>query len=68
MCGPHGTNQTGTDSQQTSDWSRTERSRVTDGLRLPASPLISSKDKLETHRLKGRRADEQVGAADRYTD
>lgn len=65
MCGPHGMNQTGTDQQQTSDWSRAERAGVTDGLRLPASPLISSKEKPETRRLKGRRADEQVGAADR---
>lgn len=64
-CGPHGTNQAGTDQQQTTDWGRAERAGVTDGLRLPASPLISSEEKPETHGLKGCRADEQVG---RQTD
>lgn len=59
-CGPHGTDQ-----QQTTDWGRPERAGVTDGLRLPASPLISSEEKPETHGLKGCRADEQVG---RQTD
>lgn len=47
------------------DWRRAERAAVTDGLRLPASPLIYSEEKLETHGLRGCRADEQVGAADR---
>lgn len=45
--------------------SRTERTGVTDGLRLPAIPLICSEEKPETHRLRGCRADKQVGAADR---
>lgn len=63
MCGPHGTNQTGTDWQQTG--AEQKGPGVTDGLRLPASPLISDEEKPETHRLKGRRADKQVGAADR---
>lgn len=50
--------------------SRLERSRkgrgVTDGLRLPASPAYLRRGEArDTHRLKGRGADEQVGAADR---
>lgn len=47
------------------DWGRAERAGVTDGLRQPASPLISSEERPETHgaeRLQSRRAG---GAADR---
>lgn len=68
MCGPHGTGQNGTDQQQTTDRGRAEQ-KGSGADRWPlaaiASQLISSEEKPETHGLKGRGADEQVGAADR---
>ncbi|MEQ2167483.1 Mothers against decapentaplegic 7 [Goodea atripinnis] len=58
-CGPHGTNWIGTQQQQTTDRRRTERARVTDGRRLPASQLISNEEeKPETQEeLKGQSAE-----------
>lgn len=56
MCQLQGINQNGTEQKQTTRG-------VTDGLRQPASQLISSEERPET--LKGYRADKQVG---RQTD